>query len=132
MLAGVALIAVGRDFGLIHLQLPQAARQIPQEALTLGPLASAFRFAFELGTGVRTYLTGSGPYVLAAAILLLQPNAPSVALAAVGVAVGRTLPVLQFVISKKYVLDLNLIEREWIIRRVTVVLTVIGVAILSV
>lgn len=95
LLAVIAVGAVARDLGWISVHLPQAARQIPREVLQRGPVAGALQFGFELGTCVRTFMTGSAPYVVAAAILLLQPRPVHVLAAAAGVAVGRTLPVLQ-------------------------------------
>lgn len=95
MLLIIAAAAVARDLELVHIDLPQAARQIPRTVLQAGPLRGAFQFGFELGTGVRTYITGSAPYVAAAAVLLLAPPLPLVAVAAAGVAIGRTLPLLQ-------------------------------------
>lgn len=95
LLLVVGLAAVARDLEWISVQLPQAARQIPREVLQDGPVRGAWQFGFELGTCVRTFMTGSAPYVVAAAILLLPPRPVEVAIAAAGVALGRTLPVIQ-------------------------------------
>lgn len=126
LLVGLGLAAVARDFGLLPVELPQSARQIPREVLALGPLLGAFRFAFELGTGVRTFLTGSAPYVLAAAILLLGPDVGTVMCASAGLAIGRTLPVIQALGECSSAWDSTLARSRTTVRRTTVILTVVS------
>lgn len=84
----VALLGVLRDAGVLPLPLPQNSRQIPRDVLSRGP-AGAARFGLELGTGVRTYLSASTPYVLAAALLLVAPGPLAAALAGAGFGLGR-------------------------------------------
>ncbi|GAA2639029.1 hypothetical protein SMC26_40755 [Actinomadura fulvescens] len=90
---GVALVAAGagllRDFGVVTLPLPQHARQIPQEVLLRKPLRGALQFGFELGTGVRTYISSTSPYVLAIALFFISPGFVPVALAGLGFGIGR-------------------------------------------
>ena len=76
--------------------LPQRRYQIPRETFTSDPRAAAFRFAFELGTGVRTYITSASPYALAVLLVLLPPpdlagSALAALFAAVGYGLGRSL-----------------------------------------
>ncbi|MEH1099532.1 hypothetical protein [Micromonospora sp. CPCC 205561] len=88
----VAVAAVGllRELGLAPIPLPQNARQIPRDVLQRG-LSGSMQFGFELGTGVRTYVSASAPYVLAVA-LLLGGQRPHVAmLAGIGFGAGRAL-----------------------------------------
>jgi len=63
-------IAVLRDAGVLRLPLPQRGWQVPQHVLHGGAVGGAVRFGVELGTGVRTYLSATTPYVLALALLL--------------------------------------------------------------
>jgi hypothetical protein len=86
----VAVLAVLRDAGLVRLPLPQNSRQIPHEVLAgARPGRGALRFGFELGTGVRTYLSASAPYVVAAALLLAGSGPLAAVLAGVGFGAGR-------------------------------------------
>jgi len=76
--------------------LPQRAYQIPRETFSTRPAHAAFRFAFELGTGVRTYITAAAPYGLALLLLLVPPPglgaaALSAGTAALGYGLGRSL-----------------------------------------
>ena len=70
LLAALIIVAVLREFHVLNIALPQNARQIPQEVFAKGPLLGPFQFGFELGTGVRTFVSASLPYVLAAALWL--------------------------------------------------------------
>ncbi|GLY25093.1 hypothetical protein Misp04_48250 [Micromonospora sp. NBRC 101691] len=89
----VAVAALGllRELGLVSLRLPQNARQVPQDVLQRNPRRGALQFGFEMGTGVRTYVSSSAPYVLAAALLLVGQRLDVVVLAGVGFGVGRAL-----------------------------------------
>jgi hypothetical protein len=84
----VAVLAVFRDAGLLRLPLPQQTWQVPQHVLRR-PIAGALRFGFELGTGVRTYVSASTPYVLAIALLIGGLGAGSALAAGVGFGLGR-------------------------------------------
>jgi hypothetical protein len=73
----VALLVIGlgvlaQELRLLHMRLPANHRQVPQEIFEKGPYWSALQFGFELGTGVRTYLPSTVPYLLVGAIVLLQ------------------------------------------------------------
>lgn len=89
----VALAAAGalRDAGVVRFPLPQNARQVPQEVLTRNVARGSLRFGFELGTGVRTYVSSTVPYVLAAALLLSTPDLPTAAVTGAGFGLGRAL-----------------------------------------
>jgi predicted lysophospholipase L1 biosynthesis ABC-type transport system permease subunit len=89
----VALAAAGalRDAGFVRFPLPQNARQVPQEVLTRNVERGSLQFGFELGTGVRTYVSSTVPYVMAAALLLSSPDLLTAALTGVGFGVGRAL-----------------------------------------
>ncbi|MFI2781320.1 hypothetical protein [Streptomyces sp. ALB3] len=87
----VALLAALRDAGRMPLRLPQNARQIPQDVLRRHLARGALQFGFELGTGVRTYVSASAPYALVVAVLLSGGSyAPALA-AGLGFGAGRAL-----------------------------------------
>lgn len=65
-----AVLAVARDAGLLRLPLPQRSWQVPQDVLHRSPVRGALTFGAELGSGVRTYVSASAPYVLALALLI--------------------------------------------------------------
>lgn len=119
----IGVVAVARDRGLVQITLPQAARQIPREVLQRGPVRGAMQFGFELGTCVRTYMTGSAPYVVAAGILLLGPHPAVVAVAACGVAAGRTLPLVQAIGSDREQLFLHMTAVQRTLTTATATLT---------
>ncbi|MEW2358600.1 hypothetical protein [Spirillospora sp. NPDC029432] len=87
----VAVLGAAREFGLAPIPLPQNARQIPQEVLQFRMRRGSLQFGFELGTGVRTYVSASAPYVLGLGLLLSrQPLLPTL-LAGAAFGLGRAL-----------------------------------------
>ena len=92
----LALLALHASRLLCLDWLPQRRYQIPRETFMTTPSLAAFRFAFELGTGVRTYVTATAPYAAAALVLLTLPaslGAATLAAGALGLGygVGRSL-----------------------------------------
>ncbi|RAY11751.1 hypothetical protein DPM19_28675 [Actinomadura craniellae] len=89
----LALAAVGvlRELGLVRVPLPQNARQIPPEVLARRARRGALRFGFELGTGLRTYVSATAPYVLALGLLLAGPGLVATLLAGAAFGLGRAL-----------------------------------------
>ncbi len=85
----VALLGVAREAGWVHIRLPQNARQIPQEVLQRRIRRGALQFGFELGTGVRTYVSASAPYVVALGLLVGHQPAAVTILTGTGFGVGR-------------------------------------------
>jgi hypothetical protein len=69
-IVAIAVVGVLRELGVVRIRLPQNARQIAREVLQRNVLRGALQFGFELGTGVRTFVSATAPYVVAAAILL--------------------------------------------------------------
>jgi hypothetical protein len=97
LLAILASTCLLRDLQVLHFRLPEVNRQVPRTVLGRQPVAAAFQFGFELGTGVRTHLTTSAPHLLGAALILLAPAYPMAAAAGVGFGVGRAvMPLLRF------------------------------------
>ncbi len=90
LLCCVVVIAVLRDLGLVRVALPENQRLIPHEVFLAHPWRGAAQFGFEMGTGVRTYVSSSAPYVLAAALLLLTPTVLTAALAGAAFGLGRS------------------------------------------
>lgn len=112
--ATVAVCAVAllllRAVGLLCLDLPQRRVQIPRETFGMQPTRSAFRFAFELGTGVRTYITASAPYGLAAVVVLCLPAdlggaVLASAAAALGYGLGRSVVVATQALRRTIAVD---------------------------
>ncbi|MEU2429178.1 hypothetical protein ABZ611_06590 [Streptomyces sp. NPDC007861] len=91
LIVAAALLAVGRDAGRLTLRLPQNARQIPQDVLRRHLMRGAVQFGFELGTGVRTYLSATAPYVMAVAVLLSGGSYLPALAAGLGFGAGRAL-----------------------------------------
>lgn len=87
--AWFAVIAV-RELGWVSFGLPQNARLVPESVFRHGRFFGPFEFGFEMGTGVRTYVTSGLPYV---AVLVVACFASPLAavLAGVGFGLGRTL-----------------------------------------
>lgn len=74
--------------------LPESRRQIPAEVFNHSLIEGAFRFGFELGTGVRTYVASPAPYVLLLAILLGWLPLGWALLLAGGFGLGRAIPLM--------------------------------------
>ncbi len=85
----VAVLGVARDAGRVRIPLPQNARQIPADVLQRRIRRGSMQFGFELGTGVRTYVSASAPYVVALALLLGHHGAAVTVLTGTGFGVGR-------------------------------------------
>jgi hypothetical protein len=88
----VAVIILTAILILIELQgraelLPQRHRQVQQWVVQYGHLGP-FQFGVEMGTGIRTFMPSSLPYVAAVALLGF-PSLPNAVIAAMGFAVGR-------------------------------------------
>lgn len=56
------------------ISLPQVRRQIPQSVFADGRNLGLLQFGAEYGSGVRTYLTSSAPFVAMGAVLLAEPS----------------------------------------------------------
>lgn len=88
VIAIFVLVAV-TEFGLLRLKLPQNARQVPQSVTEEGAQYGAFQFGFEMGTGVRTYMTSGLPHALVAALILIA-GLPEGLLAGLAFGAGRS------------------------------------------
>lgn len=89
----VCLIAVVRDLSSrAKVLIPGRRRQIPQRVLFDQGRVGVVQFGFEMGTGIRTYLTSAAPVPVLAYVVLVDPAARVVALAVLGFSLGRYLP----------------------------------------
>jgi hypothetical protein len=98
----VLLVAIGallRDLHVTHFWVPQNARQIPQSVFQRGLGRASLQFGYELGTGVRTYIPTTLPYVVAVGLLLLTPNPLAALAAGIGFGLGRALSLLLRLLS---------------------------------
>lgn len=76
------------------LRLPEARRQIPAEVFGANLVRGAYRFGFELASGVRTYAPSAAPYVLLLAVLITRPPLGIALLIGAGFGAGRAAPLL--------------------------------------
>jgi hypothetical protein len=81
--------------------LPEARRQIRAEVFGGGLARGAYRFGFELGTGLRTYSPSPAPYVVSLALLIARPTLGEAFMMAAGFGLGRALPLLAWVSSTR-------------------------------
>lgn len=84
-----AALVVFRDFGLVKLAIPGPRRQVPSSVFRLGLNRAALIFGFEMGTGVRTYITGTVPYLAALVIVLMGQDLLDAIAVGLGFAMGR-------------------------------------------
>lgn len=132
LLALFAFIAILRDFDLISLKLPENRRLIPESLFREHPYRSASQFGFELGTGMRTYVSSTSPYLIAAAVLLLQPGFIEAVLVGVGFGVGRSLMILgRYMSTDRIRWDAALAERVGLLRRTAVTVCAAAVLMLA-
>jgi hypothetical protein len=89
LIIAVAVLGVAREAGWVRIPMPQNARQIPQEVLRTRIRRGALQFGFELGTGVRTFVSASAPYVVALGLLLAHQGPVPTILTGTGFGVGR-------------------------------------------
>ncbi|HEX2295835.1 MAG TPA: hypothetical protein VHN37_11050 [Actinomycetota bacterium] len=78
-----------REIGLLSFKLPQRAKLIPQSVFARPFPANVVQFGWELGTGVRTYISSTTPYLVGAILLLGKPDIAALLAAGVGFGVGR-------------------------------------------
>lgn len=90
-----------------RVSLPEARRQIPSTVFAPSLVQGAWRFGFEMGTGMRTYVPTFVPYVLLLALLLARPTLLQALSIAFGFGLGRAIPLM---------LQLRLDDRELITR----------------
>lgn len=86
----VGMLLSLRHIGVISFWMPENQRLVPETVFRFGPVIGAAQFGLEMGTGMRTYVTSSLPYLLLLDAVLARDPAACV-LAGVGFALGRSL-----------------------------------------
>jgi hypothetical protein len=81
--------------------LPEARRQIPAQVFGGSLARGAYRFGFELGTGMRTYVPSAAPYVLLLTIVLSGPTLAGALLMGLAFGVARAFPVLVQIVPRR-------------------------------
>ena len=64
----LAVVVVGNETRLFRVPLPQNGRQVPSSVIFEGGRLGALQFGFEMGTGLRTFMTSSLPHLTALTI----------------------------------------------------------------
>ena len=96
-MAGLAVlfcVALARDVGLVRFWLPENRRQVRQTVLRLLPVIGDAMFGFELGTGARTYVPATAPYLAAVAVIVASDGFVPGLVAGAGFGLGRGLVVV--------------------------------------
>jgi hypothetical protein len=116
----------------VRIPLPQNARQVPQDVLQRDLLRGSLQFGFELGTGVRTFVSATSPYVLAVALLLVGQQLPVAVLAGLGFGAGRAAtPVLRRLSGAAEVWDADLRKRLPVLKAVAAAVLLAALAVLA-
>ncbi len=121
LVAVATVLVAGQELGFYRLTLPQNARQVPQSIREAGGRVGGLSFGFEMGTGVRTFMTSGLPHVLLVSVLLYAAW-PHALVAGLFFGVGRAWMTL----SRLWYLDHDgwddqLAERDRLIRIVLMV-----------
>lgn len=88
VVVALALFVLAGEARLHPWTLPHRRAQVPQTVIGEGSDAGALRFGFEMGTGVRTHMPSSLPYVPLAAVTLLA-GWPAAVVTGAGFGLGR-------------------------------------------
>lgn len=113
---GLAVItATFRDLHILSLALPQSERQVPRSVFRRGSIVVAAQFGFELGTGLRTYMPSTLPYVLALCIWFLAPGYGEALAGGIGFGVGRGLMALWRYVARAGDVWDCLLESKWLV-----------------
>lgn len=88
VVVAVAVFVLAGEARLHPWTLPHRRAQVPQTVIGAGADGGALRFGFEMGTGVRTHMPSSLPYVSLAAVTLLA-GLPAAVVTGAGFGLGR-------------------------------------------
>lgn len=123
----VAFVVIGaREFGLVRFALPQNARLVPETVFRHGPFWGPFEFGFEMGTGMRTYVTSGLPYVVLLVVAMLPPWQAAL-VAGCGFGAGRFVMTASSLQRREGEWDLLLDARAGVVR--TMLLVAFAVAL---
>lgn len=117
LVAAFAVAAILRDMGVVSFWLPQNARQVPQEVFAFGRSRGALQFGYEMGTGVRTYVTSAAPFVVLVGVILLADGGLVAVVAGVGFGLGRAvMPFARYLSEHRHSWDAQLKSQlRWIV-----------------
>ena len=119
-----------REARLIRIPLPQNARQIPQDVLQRRLRLGTLQFGFELGTGVRTFVSASAPYVLALGLLLSHQAFLPTAVVGTAFGLGRALTAVLTLWSCDPDRDVTIATRMPWVTNLTAAVALIALALL--
>lgn len=126
LVAAIGALALADAFGLPVPRL-QNRRQIPIAAFDPARRLGAARFGFELGTGLRTYVTDPSPQIVAVALLVVA--GPWTEALATGAAFGLArgwLPISRTLAPDRDRWDERHARRSPLVVRASIVLVVLG------
>ena len=92
--AGVVVlfcVALARDLGVVRFWMPENRRQVRQAVLRHRPVVGDLMFGFELGTGARTFVPATAPYLIAVAVVVVADGLIPGLVAGAGFGLGRGL-----------------------------------------
>jgi hypothetical protein len=122
LVLSLAAVALGRDFRVVRFGLPESTKMVPQEIFRRGPFASALGFGFALGTGVRTRVPATAPYLLLLAVVVLAPGLITSLLTGLSFGVGRALMTLaRYAAADTAAWDVKLREQSGLLVRASAV-----------
>lgn len=93
-LAVLFSVALARDLGAVEFWLPENRRQVRQTVLRLRPVVGDLMFGFELGTGARTFVPATAPYLVAVAVIVAADGFIPGLVTGAGFGLGRGLVVV--------------------------------------
>ena len=93
LVVAVAFVAVLSGLELLGFggRLPQNRRLVPQTIMAKGQALGPVQFGFEMGTGVRTYVTTAMPMLLVVSAILVSGTTVGCIGAGLGFGMGRSL-----------------------------------------
>ena len=71
LIALLVAVVISNETHLFKVPLPQNGRQVPSTVIADGGRIGAWQFGYEMGTGLRTYMTSSLPHLAALTVAML-------------------------------------------------------------
>lgn len=128
MVAALAVVVAGNETRLWRVPLPQNGRQVPSSVIFDGGRLGAVRFGFEMGTGLRTFMTSSLPH-LAALTVALFAAWPHALLAGAAFGAGRAvMPLVRMASGDAPRWDARFLASQWPFRLLGLSTGLAGVA----
>jgi hypothetical protein len=128
VLASLAVIVVGNETGLFKVPLPQNGRQVPSSVIFDGGRLGAVRFGFEMGTGLRTFMTSSVPHFTALTVALYAAW-PYALMTGAAFGAGRAvMPLVRMASGNSPRWDAQFLDNQWAFRLLGLFAGLAGVA----